>query len=94
MSTDYDSLGPELRAWAQQAGGYEVAWEGEGADHCTGYLGADGSRTIKTNGDPVFEEACEEPEEFRRAWRMEHLTREGCTEECAEAPTCDCPVQS
>lgn len=58
--------GAGARAWAAEAGGAELSWEtGVGDEKLVGWTGANGTRCIETNGDPVFSE-CEE--NFDACW--------------------------
>lgn len=47
--------GAGARAWASESGGAELSWEtGVDDEKLIGWTGANGSRCIETNGDPIF----------------------------------------
>jgi hypothetical protein len=61
----------QIREWSREAGGAQVAWEsGEGDGRLVGWRGANGTRAIETNGDPLWSES---DEDFDSVWERRSL---------------------
>lgn len=82
-ASDYRSAG--IGQWAAEAGGAEKKWR-NGDNY--GWIGANGTRAIETNGDPVWEDDVG----FAEAWAdgSGEVVRPCDRAACFSSPVCTC----